>query len=105
MSAIDGGASGVPYEPLDEESVDDAPAEPEAPEAAATVAPGDTMWGIAGRYGLSLEALIAANPQIRNPSLIHAGEVLHLPGVEGEEVAAPPPATYTVAPGDSMWAI
>ena len=35
---------------------------------------GDTLWGIAQRFGLSLETLIALNPQIKNPNLIHVGD-------------------------------
>lgn len=44
-----------------------------------TVRPGDTMWGIAKRYGVTLTALIAANPQIKNPNLIYPGEEVTLP--------------------------
>ena len=39
-----------------------------------TVRQGETMWGIARDYGLSLTALIALNPQIKNPNLILVGE-------------------------------
>ena len=35
---------------------------------------GDTLWALAGTYGLSLEELIALNPQIKNPNLIVVGE-------------------------------
>jgi len=35
---------------------------------------GDTLWGIAGRYGVALTDLISANPQIKNPNLIHIGD-------------------------------
>jgi LysM repeat protein len=45
------------------------------------VRPGDTLGSIAGRYGISLGALLAANPQIWNPSLIYAGQIINLPGV------------------------
>ena len=40
---------------------------------------GDTMWCIAERAGVSLSALIAANPQIHIPDLIHAGDTIHIP--------------------------
>lgn len=39
-----------------------------------TVARGETLWGIAAAYGISLTALIALNPQIKNPNLILVGE-------------------------------
>ena len=38
------------------------------------VVKGDTLWALAGQYGLSLAELIALNPQIKNPNLIRAGE-------------------------------
>lgn len=44
-----------------------------------TVRAGDTMAGIAKAHHLSLSALVAANPQIRNPSRIAPKQVLHLP--------------------------
>jgi len=40
---------------------------------------GDTLWGIAKRYGVSLTALIAANPQIKNPNLIYPGDEVNIP--------------------------
>ena len=39
---------------------------------------GDTLWSIAQRFGVSLEALIAANPR-PNPNLIFVGEKLTIP--------------------------
>lgn len=39
-----------------------------------TVAKGETLWGIAVQYGVSLTEVIALNPQIKNPNLIVAGE-------------------------------
>ena len=44
-----------------------------------TVRKGDTLWGIAGRYGVTLRALIAANPQIKNPNLIYPGNRVDIP--------------------------
>ena len=40
---------------------------------------GDTLWGIAKRYGVALTALIAANPQIKNPNLIYPGNEVTIP--------------------------
>ena len=44
-----------------------------------TVRKGDTLWGIAQRHGVSLTALIAANPQIKNPNLIYPGDEVNIP--------------------------
>ncbi|HUW65727.1 MAG TPA: LysM domain-containing protein [Spirochaetia bacterium] len=47
------------------------------------VQPGDTMSGIASMFGVSLAALVAANPQIANPDLIYPGQVINIPGGGG----------------------
>lgn len=44
-----------------------------------TVQSGDTLDGIAERFGVSLGALEAANPDITNPNLIEVGETIHIP--------------------------
>lgn len=45
------------------------------PEAAYhTVVKGDTLWGIARRYGVTLQTVISLNPGIKNPNLIYPGE-------------------------------
>ena len=43
-----------------------------------TVVSGDTLWGIANRYGLSMTELIDMNPQISNPNLIHPGDSIRV---------------------------
>lgn len=43
-----------------------------------TAVKGDTMWGIARKYGMSLNALIALNPQIKNPNLIYVGQKIRV---------------------------
>ncbi len=39
-----------------------------------TVAKGECLWSIAAKYGVSLTAVIALNPQLKNPNLIYPGE-------------------------------
>ena len=41
---------------------------------------GDTLRKIAARQGISVNDLIAANPQLWNPNLIYPGQVINLPG-------------------------
>ncbi|MEM3373482.1 MAG: LysM domain-containing protein [Candidatus Anstonellales archaeon] len=44
-----------------------------------TIAKGDTLSGIAAKYGTTVQALLNANPQITNPNLIYAGNILKIP--------------------------
>jgi len=44
-----------------------------------TIRWGDTLGKIAARYGVSLSALLAVNPQIWNASLIYPGQVINIP--------------------------
>lgn len=39
-----------------------------------TVARGETLWGLAGRYGVTVESIVGNNPAIRNPNLIYPGQ-------------------------------
>ena len=68
------------------------------------IRPGDTLSGIAARLGTTVSALLAANPQIRNPNLIYAGQTLNLPGSRDSFQSAPSGSggQYTVRPGDTL---
>ena len=48
--------------------------------ASVVVGPGDTLWGIAQRYGLAVDDLLAVNPQVTDPALIHVGDRIAIPG-------------------------
>lgn len=65
-----------------------------------TVAKGDSLWMIAKKFGLSLENLIKANPQIKDPNKIYEGDRVVIP--LGEDEGRP---YYVVQSGDTMWAI
>jgi LysM repeat protein len=83
-----------------------------------TVQPGETMWAIADQYGVTLEDLVAANDSV-DPDRLQPGQVLVIPRDDEEGVDEPtlPEAAsgeqgeptsggmYTVAPGDTLWAI
>jgi len=45
-----------------------------------TVKKGDTLSAIAKRYGTTVDALLKANPNIKNPNLIKVGQVIIIPG-------------------------
>jgi len=44
-----------------------------------TVVSGDTLWGVAKKHGVALEALLKANPEIKNPNLIYPGNKVVIP--------------------------
>lgn len=73
-----------------------------------TVQSGDTLSAIAGQYGTTVNALASEN-NISNPNLISIGQVLTIPGVDGngEETTPDEPtsSTYTVQSGDTLSAI
>jgi LysM repeat protein len=45
-----------------------------------TVKKGDTLSAIAKRYGTTVDAILKANPNIKNPNLIKVGQVIVIPG-------------------------
>ncbi|PVH74014.1 carbohydrate-binding module family 50 protein [Cadophora sp. DSE1049] len=91
-----------------------------------TVVAGDTLSTIAtDKLGVTLDALLAINPQITNPDLIEIGDVINVPACPATTTASttPTPAetshtaevtatcstgnvtTYTVVSGDGLFAI
>lgn len=61
-----------------------------------SVVKGDTFSGIAARFGVSIDALEAANPQIANTSLIFPGDQIAVPSAAN---------THVVERGDTFGAI
>jgi spore coat assembly protein SafA len=66
---------------------------------------GDYLGAIAGRFGVSIQALLAANPQIQNPSLIYPGARITIPSGGAIPVSGSGPQSYTVRSGDSITSI
>lgn len=62
------------------------------------VRPGDAMYKIAEAHGVTLDALKAANPNIDDYDLIHAGDRINIPGTANAKV-------YIVQAGDAMYKI
>jgi len=73
--------SGVPSDP------------PPASGQTYTVQRGDTLRKIADRLNTSVDAILKVNPQISNPNLIYAGQVINLPSGL---------STYVVQKGDTL---
>lgn len=69
------------------------------------VRPGDTMSMIARRFGVTLQALVAANPQIANPNILFPGQIVYVPARPVEPV--PPTGTkfHIVKSGETLTAI
>lgn len=87
-----------------------AAAAPAGADSAYVVRPGDTLGGIAARYGVSTTALARANG-ITNPNRIYIGQRLTIPGAggSGNPPAVPNPpttnpstGTYIVQQGDTL---
>jgi LysM repeat protein len=58
------------------------------------IQPGDTLSGLAQRFHTTVDALMKANPQIKNADLIQAGQPLKIPGAK-----AKPPGGQEVGHG------
>jgi LysM repeat protein len=54
-------------------------ASPSPTQVTYTIAKGDTLARIAKKYKLTVEQLLAANPQIKDPNKIAAGDVIIIP--------------------------
>jgi len=67
------------------------PSYPPATGGTYVVRAGDTLGKIASRMSTSLSALLAVNPQIKNPSLIYVGQVINLPSGTNPPPPPPPP--------------
>ncbi len=59
---------------------------------------GDTLAKIASRYGTTVSAIMAVNPQIYNPNVIYVGQVIVLPASSGYPTPYPPPTTPPTKP-------
>lgn len=57
-----------------------------------TVRRGDTLIRIASRFGVTLNAILRANPQIKNPDRIYAGQRINIPAAGSQ----PPAVTQRV---------
>lgn len=74
--------------------------EPSGDDTLYTVVSGDTLSGIASRYGTTYQELAKYNG-IANPDLIFPGQVIRIPKGEVKDEKT----YYTVVSGDTLWAI
>jgi lysozyme len=66
-----------------------------------TVKPGETLFGIATRLGVSLAALQQAN-DISNADQVYSGQVLKIPGGATESTSGGQAKNYVVQSGDTL---
>lgn len=66
-----------------------------------TVQSGDTLSGIAVKFGTTYQK-IAADNGIGNPNIIHSGQVLKIYGSSNQSNSGPSYQTYTVKSGDTL---
>ena len=73
-----------------------------------TVRRGDWYYALARRFGISVSALMAANPSI-NPNVVYPGQVLNIPCSGGSTPpgggTTPGGNSYVVRPGDTLFSI
>ncbi len=67
--------------------------EPPVPYIEYTVQPGDTLSAIAYKYGTTVDAILAINPEITNPNLIQVGQIIKIP-TSSAEPSKPNPVVY-----------
>ncbi len=63
---------------------------------------GETLSGIAQRYGTTVDALMRANRQIKNPNLIYAGQTLTIPATRSGAASSQGGSQYVVRQGDTL---
>lgn len=51
---------------------------PEAERRSHSIKRGETLWGLAVKNGMTLDQLLALNPQIRNPNIYYVGDLIYL---------------------------
>lgn len=69
------------------------------------VQPGDTLFRIGRRFGVTVGAILAANPQITDPNVIFVGQIINIPVTGTPPPTPPPPGRYIVQRGDTLSAI
>jgi len=65
---------------------------------------GDTLYGLAARYGTTVSAIVAAN-NLPNPNFIRVGQTLIIPQGAQPSPGQPQQQTYIVQPGDTLYGI
>lgn len=71
---------------------------------------GDTLWGIAARHGVSVDAILSAN-RLPNPDALQLGQQLVIPHGGAAQISRAPARStggslaHVVQPGETLWGI
>jgi spore coat assembly protein SafA len=57
---------------------------------------GDSLWDLSQSLGVSFDKLLAANPQLEDPSLIYEGQKINIPGANQASVAKSAPTVKKI---------
>ncbi|SHD78284.1 LysM peptidoglycan-binding domain-containing protein [Schnuerera ultunensis] len=69
-----------------------------------TIRPGDTLFALSQRFGVSVQAIINANPGI-DPNNLQIGQVICIPQMAPPVPPCPNGFLYTIRPGDTLFAL
>ena len=64
---------------------------------------GDTLYQLAGKYGVTLEELLKLNPEIANPDQIQVGMKVKIPSNGGKSSGMVVAHQHVVQQGDTLW--
>lgn len=67
-----------------------------------TIRPGDTLFGLSQQFGVSVEAIMKANPGI-NPNNLQVGQKICIPGAVAPMPPCPNGFYYTIKEGDTLF--
>ena len=65
------------------------------------IQPGDTLYGIALKYNISLDKLVSANPEV-DTSILTIGIEINIPFEGAEDLSVPTPTPYPIFIGDPV---
>lgn len=68
------------------------------------VCPGDTLWSISRRFGVSINSLLVAN-NLSNPDKLKVGQSLVIPPAQKVTAFSQDYVVYEIQKGDTLWSI
>ncbi|SDN55959.1 LysM domain-containing protein [Paenibacillus sp. yr247] len=73
---------------------------------------GDSLWKLGKAWDVPLQAMIQANPQLKNPNVLMTGEIVYIPKMDHGQIGVKPLSTtkpstvpFNLAPAAQPWAM